>query len=37
MGESGHPALNQACQMVYLQTKNPDLGKIWMALEWKYF
>jgi hypothetical protein len=21
--------------MVYFQTKNPDLGKFWMALEWK--
>jgi hypothetical protein len=21
--------------MVYFQTKNPDLGKIWWALEWK--
>jgi hypothetical protein len=21
--------------MVYFQTKNPNLGKFWMALEWK--
>jgi hypothetical protein len=26
---------NQGCQMVYLQTKIPILGKFWMALEWK--
>jgi hypothetical protein len=26
---------NQGCQMVYFQTKNPNLGKFWMALEWK--
>jgi hypothetical protein len=25
----------QGCQMAYFQTKNPDLGKIWRALEWK--
>jgi hypothetical protein len=26
--------LYQGCQMVYFQTKNPTLGKIWRALEW---
>jgi hypothetical protein len=25
----------QGCQMVYFQTKNPNVGKIWRALEWK--
>jgi hypothetical protein len=25
----------QGCQMVYFQTKDPNLGKIWRALEWK--
>jgi hypothetical protein len=24
----------QGCQMVYFQTKNPNLGKYWRALEW---
>jgi hypothetical protein len=24
----------QGCQMVCFQTKNPDLGKFWRALEW---
>jgi hypothetical protein len=28
-------AANQGCQMVYFQTKNPNLGKICSALEWK--
>jgi hypothetical protein len=27
--------LDQGCQMVYFQTKNPNLGKFWMALKWK--
>jgi hypothetical protein len=26
---------DQGCQMVCFQTKNPDLGKFWRALEWK--
>jgi hypothetical protein len=26
----------QGCQMVYLQTKNPNLGKFWRALDWKF-
>jgi hypothetical protein len=26
---------DQGCQMVYLQTKNPDLGKFWRVLQWK--
>jgi hypothetical protein len=32
-----HPdrAEKQGCQMVYFQTKNSNLGKIWGALEWK--
>jgi hypothetical protein len=25
----------QGCQMVYFQTKNPNLGKFCIALEWK--
>jgi hypothetical protein len=25
----------QGCQMVCFQTKNPNLGKFWRALEWK--
>jgi hypothetical protein len=25
----------QGCQMVYFQTKNPNLGKFWRALDWK--
>jgi hypothetical protein len=25
----------QGCQMVYLQTKNPDLGNFWRTFEWK--
>jgi hypothetical protein len=25
----------QGCQMVYFQTKNPNLGKFWRACEWK--
>jgi hypothetical protein len=25
----------QGCQMVYFQTKNPNLGKFWRTLEWK--
>jgi hypothetical protein len=25
----------QGCQMVCFQTKNPNLGKFWSALEWK--
>jgi hypothetical protein len=27
--------LEQGCQMVYFQTKNPNLGKFWRALELK--
>jgi hypothetical protein len=26
---------NQGCQMVYFQTKNRNLGKLWRALQWK--
>jgi hypothetical protein len=25
----------QGCQMVYFYTKNPNLGKFWMCLQWK--
>jgi hypothetical protein len=25
----------QGCQMVYFQTKNPNLGNFWRDLEWK--
>jgi hypothetical protein len=28
-------SLKQGCQMVYFQTKTPNLGKLWRALEWK--
>jgi hypothetical protein len=27
-------ALNQGCQIVYFQTKNPKLGKFWRVLQW---
>jgi hypothetical protein len=26
---------NQGCQMVYFQTKNPNFGKFWRALDWE--
>jgi hypothetical protein len=26
---------HQGCQIVFFQTKNPNLGKFWRALEWK--
>jgi hypothetical protein len=29
------PSQEQGCQMVYFQTKNPNLGKFGRALEWK--
>jgi hypothetical protein len=25
----------QGCQMLYFETKNPNLGKIWRVLQWK--
>jgi hypothetical protein len=28
---------NQGCQMVYFETKNPNLDIFWRALEWKMF
>jgi hypothetical protein len=28
-------SLSQGCQMVCFQTKNPNLGKFWRALDWK--
>jgi hypothetical protein len=28
-------ASGQGCQMVYFQTKNPNLGRFWRALDWK--
>jgi hypothetical protein len=27
--------LDQGCQMVCFQTKNPNLDKFWRALDWK--
>jgi hypothetical protein len=27
--------MKQGCQMVYFQTKNPNMGKFWWAVEWK--
>jgi hypothetical protein len=27
----------QGCQMVYFQTKNPNVGSFWRALDWKMF
>jgi hypothetical protein len=27
--------VQQGCQMVYFETKNPNLGKFWRTLEWK--
>jgi hypothetical protein len=27
--------MEQGCQMVCFQTKNPNFGKIWRALKWK--
>jgi hypothetical protein len=29
------PRLGQGCQMVCFQTKNPNLGNFWRALDWK--
>jgi hypothetical protein len=26
--------LNQGCQMAFYQTRNPNLGKFWRALQW---
>jgi hypothetical protein len=31
----GQNCLPQGCQMVSFQTKNPNLGKFWMTLDWK--
>jgi hypothetical protein len=31
----GASSLEQGCQMVYFQNKNPNLGKFWRALGWK--
>jgi hypothetical protein len=28
-------ALKQGCQMVYFRNKNPNLGKLFRALDWK--
>jgi hypothetical protein len=28
---------NQGCQMVYFQTKNPNMGKFLRASDWKMF
>jgi hypothetical protein len=27
--------VGQSCQMVYFQTKDPNLGKFWRAFHWK--
>jgi hypothetical protein len=27
--------LDQGCQMVHFQTKNPNLGKFWRAFDWE--
>jgi hypothetical protein len=32
--DDAHPA-NQGCQMAYLQTENPILGKFWRVSQWK--
>jgi hypothetical protein len=29
------PAADQGCRMVYFHTKNLNLSKFWMVLEWK--
>jgi hypothetical protein len=31
------PTSKQGCQMVWFQTKNPNLGKFWRASDWKMF
>jgi hypothetical protein len=31
----GQRVCHQGCQMVYFQTKYPNLGKFWRALDWK--
>jgi hypothetical protein len=28
---------DQVCQMVYFQTKNPNVGKFWKDLKWKMY
>jgi hypothetical protein len=33
--ENGNPHLDQGCQMVSFQTKNPNLDKFWRALDRK--
>jgi hypothetical protein len=35
--KSGNNDVRQGCQMVCFQTKNPNLGKFWRALDWKMF
>jgi hypothetical protein len=32
---TSYVCIDQGCQMVYFQTKNPNLGKFWRALESK--
>jgi hypothetical protein len=32
---NAHGRKVQGCQMVSFQTKNPNLGKFWRALDWK--
>jgi hypothetical protein len=36
-GLSSFVSPDQGCQMVCFQTKNPNFGKFWRALEWKMF
>jgi hypothetical protein len=33
--ELGEGYVNQGCQMVCFQTKNPNLGEFWRVLQWK--
>jgi hypothetical protein len=33
--DSNFVSFDQGCQMFYFQTENPNLDKIWRALEWK--
>jgi hypothetical protein len=36
-GKRFYRSVPQGCQMVCFQTKNPNLGKFWRALDWKMF
>jgi hypothetical protein len=35
LGTTKESVSKQGCQMVYFQTKNPNLGKFWRFLPWK--